>query len=58
MTVTAPTSHVFAACLRQIDELARTHPEAAGRFAMELSAWLDAVQHEADEHVERVIDEP
>lgn len=58
MTATAPTSYVFASCLRGLEELARTHPEAAGRFALELSAWLDAVQAEADEHAERVTDEP
>lgn len=58
MTTTAPTSEVFAACISGLKELANSYPEAAGRFALELSAWIDAVQHDADEWAERIQDEP
>lgn len=58
MTITSPTSHVFAHCLSALHDLALTHPEAAGALALELSDWLDAVAAEADEYAERVVDEP
>lgn len=58
MTASTPTSYVFASCLRGLEDLVHTHPEEAGRFALELSAWLDSIQAEADEHDERIVDEP
>lgn len=57
MTTTAPEP-TFAGVIAALHELNETHPEAAGPLAVELGAIIDAIQHDADEYAERVVDEP